>query len=188
MNLKEVSIHLCLYTVCNVTVCSWQCLILTYTHCFFLAMHNIALAKKEQNSCYYGEDSILVFKWNNAGLLVRAPTATAHGWVNDLGAPVVTAEDMKEAIVQRLTQAPNGGTDLGDHHDLFQFLPSFKKYQCVAPLIQGNLFLRHHGLGWTFATPAAQAAASTWPDIVDYVQEVTIVKSNAADVPFYFNC
>lgn len=132
-----------------------------------------------------------MFKWNNQGLQDRVPIAAASGWINSLGVPVANEADMKEAISHFLTTGVNGGFDLGNHHDIFQFLPSYKKAVSMENLIANNLFLRHHAIG---AAAPIVAAAVNWTDIVYYLQEITIIKSksNAAvgpvDLPTAFNC
>ena len=167
---------------------------LRYSHVSCLmshVMYNIYLACTNAAAAKTKEDHILIFKWNDAGLTARIAIAAANGWTNNAGAPVTTAEDMKEFIARFLTLAPNGGIDLGDHHDVFQFLPSYRRDAKMMALITDNLFLCHHGLGCTFANPAAQQAATLWPDIVYYLQSLMTIKSNAAvgptDLDAYFN-
>jgi hypothetical protein len=153
------------------------------------AVENITEAKRKKiPGCGQGEDLLYVFKWNAQGLLDRVATAAALGWTNNAGAVVTTANDMIEHFARSLTTGPNAGIDLGSHHDIFQFIPSHRATACLQAFVSGNLFLRHCGLG---ATPVI-AGADAWRDIVDYFQEIQIVKSNAAvgpvDCPIVFNC
>ena len=133
----------------------------------------------------------MLFKWNEPGLLARVPIASENGMTNFHGQPVETAADMKEAISRIFTTGPHQGIDLGAHHDLFQFLPSYNRDIKLNELMFNRQYLRHHGNGWDFDNYLQREEASQWPDIVEYLQVITITRANAAvgpvDVEFYFN-
>ena len=132
-----------------------------------------------------------MFKWNELGLLARVPIASENGMKNFRGQLVETAADMKEAISRILTTGTHSGTDLGAHHDLYQFLPSYNRDIKLNELMLNRQYLRHHGNGWDFENDMQREEATQWPDIVEYLQVITIIRANAAvgpvDVEFYFN-
>ena len=123
-----------------------------------------------------GQDPLVLMKWNMAGLSARVLMAAANGFVTFAGVPVANADELRVAIALRLSTPPHAATDLGNNHDLFQFLPSHFLFAKLEALISPNLWLRHSAL---------------MPDIVDYCQVTTITRANAAvgpvNVGLYFN-
>lgn len=140
-----------------------------------------------KNSATKGQDPLLLFRWNDAGLTARVPTAAQAGLTTPQHQVVASAEDMKAAIFGFLCAGPQGGTDLGGHHDLVQFLPSHHHFVKMEALLSQHTYLKRHGGSWA----ALPANAGQWPDIVHCVQVITITRAQAAlgpvDLPSYFN-
>ena len=134
-----------------------------------------------------GQDPLLLFRWNDAGLTARIHTAAQAGLTTPQHQVVASAEDMKAAIFGFLCAGLQGGTDLGGHHDLVQFLPSHHHIAKMEALLSQHTYLKRHGGSWV----ALPANAGQWPDIVHYVQVITITRANAAvgptELPSYFN-
>lgn len=123
----------------------------------------------------------------------RIPVAQQANLRTRQNALVQNAADMKDAISRFLCSAPDAATDLGGHHDIFEFRPAYRRDRKMEALLsvldplQGHGYLRHDGIGY----PNLHEGANQWPDIVDYLQVVTVTAANAAvgpvDVPSYFN-
>lgn len=124
---------------------------------------------------------------NCSGLQARIPTAADAGLRTSGGALVASVADMKDAISNILISPPAAATDLGGHHDLFQFLPLFRYSRKLTILTVAHTYLRRRAQGFA----GAPANAQQWPDIVEYAQEITIARANAAvgpvDVVHLFN-
>ena len=112
----------------------------------------------------------------NTGLAARIAIAAAAGLVTNAGVPPTNADEMKEAIFRVLCTGPHAGNDLGNHHHLLQFHPAYDRDHKLNELFQNHDYLRRQ---------------QHWPDIVNYLQIITIGRSNQAvgpvDVPIYFN-
>ena len=125
---------------------------------------------------------------SSLGLTARIGVAAAAGLTGPGGVAVATAGDMKHALATLLCSAPDAATDLGGHHDVFQFLPAYSRDAKLNALLLMHPWIRHHGGGMV---GAAMAGAAMWPDVVDYTQVITITRANAAvgpvDCPVYFN-
>jgi hypothetical protein len=146
-----------------------------------------AVQNSVTTSTTMGQDPLLLFRWNDDGLAARIPIAAQAGLLTPQNQVVATVDDMKAAIFGFLCSAPDSGTDLGGHHDLIQFLPSHYRDSKMEALMTQHSYLKRHGGPWV----ALPANANQWPDIVHYVQVITITRANAAvgpvDVPNYFN-
>lgn len=119
------------------------------------------------------------------GLNARLAIAQANGVVTPAGLPVANAEELKTAIALSMCTPPHNGSDLGNHHDLIQFLPAHYLHGKLNSLCMDWPWLRHGGGG------VGGVGAGAWPDVVDYCQVITITRANAAvgpvDTPIYFN-
>jgi hypothetical protein len=117
--------------------------------------------------------------------------AAASGFVTPAGAPVSDANELRESLAAYLCNAPDAATDLGNNHDLFQFLPAHFRDGKIDALLSTNLWLRHHAHGYVAPAAMIQPNTHLWPDIVDYCQVITITRANAAVGPVncasYFN-
>ena len=118
-----------------------------------------------------------------AGLAVRIAAAAAAGLRTPANVPVATGPEVRGALAALLCNAPNAATALGNHHDLFQFLPAHHRDAKLNELLMAHPWIRSRGGG----APGAAA----WPDVVHYCQVITITRANAAvgpvDCPVYFN-
>ena len=130
------------------------------------------------------------------GLQARLATAIASNlqFVPNAGAPpqvVASVADMKLAIAQILCTGGDEGVDLGNHHDVFQFLPSYRRDVKMLILITNHTYLRHHAVGHNWGATGPPPDVDTWPDIVNYLQALQITRANAAvgpvDLNHYFN-
>ena len=106
--------------------------------------------------------------------------------------PVASVANMKQAIAELICSQPHSVVDLGGHHKIFQFLPSYRRDEKMTELMSHHLYLRHGALGYVWPAPGVPAAgANAWPDIVEYLQAIQITAANAAvgpvDLGFYFN-
>jgi hypothetical protein len=71
---------------------------------------------------------------------------------------------MKNGIAQFLTNGPDSRVDLGEHHDLFQFIPAHNRDRTLNCLLVTHPFLWRHGYG----AANLPIDANLWEDIVDY--------------------
>ena len=130
------------------------------------------------------------------GLQARLATAIASNlhFVAHAGGPpqvVASVADMKLTIAQILCSGGDEGVDLGNHHDVFQFLPYYRRDIKMVTLLTNHTYLRHHAFGHTWGATGPPHDVNNWPDIVNYLQALQITRANAAvgpvDLTHYFN-
>lgn len=113
----------------------------------------------ESASTSEGGDPLLFFKWNHQGLQARVDIASQNGMTTSAGNAVANSNDLIESISNILIAPPNGGVDLGNHHDIYLFLPAYSRDLKMNNLLIGRQYLRHHGQGWVFANDQDRDAA-----------------------------
>jgi hypothetical protein len=110
---------------------------------FFQDMNNRMelIEEAAQNAAEDGftgeEDPLVFFIWNDAGLQSRLAHAQLPGpqQLRIAGAPVTNVAQMKAALAEIICSGPNAGADLGGHHDIFQFLPAYKRDRMLSFLV-----------------------------------------------------